>query len=153
MPDKYEIGSHNAIGLAGLAAGAEWVLRRGVDSLRFHDEKLCRLFMQLTGGVENLRVYGPRDVANRSGVFSVNVDGFQSPSALADVLEADFGLLTRPGMHCAPLAHQTIGTHPAGTCRLSFGPFTTEAHVRRAAEALAAVGQRKHEQARMAQGR
>jgi selenocysteine lyase/cysteine desulfurase len=74
-------------------------------------------------------------------VFSVNVDGFQSPSALAEVLEADFGLLTRSGMHCAPLAHQTIGTHPAGTCRLSFGPFTTEAHVRRAAEALATVAQ------------
>jgi cysteine desulfurase/selenocysteine lyase len=143
MPDKYEIGSHNAIGLAGLAAGVDWVLRRGVDSLRFHDEKLCRLFLQLTDGVENLRIYGPRDVAHRSGVFSVRVDGFQSPSALAEALEADFGLLTRPGMHCAPLAHQTIGTHPAGTCRLSFGPFTTEAHVRNAAEALAAVAQRR----------
>ena len=82
---------------------------------------------------------GPRDVAHRSGVFSVNVDGFQSPSALAEALEANFGLLTRPGMHCDPLAHQTIGTHPAGACRLSFGPFTTEAHVRNAAEALAEV--------------
>jgi cysteine desulfurase family protein len=142
MPDKYEIGSHNAIGLAGLAAGAEWVLRRGVEGLRFHDEKLCRLFMRLTDGVEGLRVYGPRDAASRCGVFSVNVDGFESPQALADVLEADFGLLTRPGVHCAPLAHQTIGTHPAGTCRLSFGAFTTEAHVRYAAEALAAVAQR-----------
>ena len=142
MPDKYEIGSHNAIGLAGLAAGADWVLRRGVEGLRFHDEKLCRLFMRLTDGVEGLRVYGPRDAASRCGVFSVNVDGFESPQALADVLEADFGLLTRPGVHCAPLAHQTIGTHPAGTCRLSFGAFTTEAHVRHAAEALAEVARR-----------
>ncbi len=141
MPDKYEIGSHNAIGLAGLAAGVEWVLRRGVDSLRFHDEKLCRLFMELTDGVEHLSVYGPRDVADRGGVFSVNLDGFDTPNALADVLEADFGLLTRPGIHCAPLAHKTIGTHPTGTCRLSFGAFTTEAHIRRAAEALAAVSQ------------
>jgi len=142
MPDKYEIGSHNAIGLAGLAAGVDWVLRRGVDSLRFHDEKLCRLFLQLTDGAEHFRVYGPRDVASRSGVFSVNVDGFESPKALADVLEANFGLLTRPGVHCAPLAHQTIGTYPAGTCRLSFGAFTTEDHVRRAAEALAEVARR-----------
>lgn len=142
MPDKYEIGSHNAIGLAGLAAGVEWVLRRGAESLRFHDEKLCRLFMQLTDGVEHLTVYGPRDVAHRSGVFSVNVDGFDSPRALADVLEADFGLLTRPGIHCAPLAHQTIGTHPIGTCRLSFGAFTTEAQVRHAAQALQTVAQR-----------
>ena len=85
---------------------------------------------------------GPRDVAHRSGVFSVNVDGFQSPSASAEVLEANFGLLTRPGMRCAPLAHQTIGTHLAGTCRLGFGPFTTEAHVRAAAEALVEVARR-----------
>ena len=139
MPDKYEIGSHNAIGLAGLAAGVEWVLRRGVESLRFHDEKLCRLFLELTDGVEHLRVYGPRDVAHRAGVFSVRVDGFEDPVALAEALETDFGLLTRPGVHCAPLAHETIGTHPAGTCRLSFGAFTAEAHIRRAAEALAAV--------------
>jgi len=142
MPDKYEIGSHNAIGLAGLAAGVEWVLRRGPESLRFHDEKLCRLFMQLTDGAEHLSVYGPRDVAHRSGVFSVNVDGFDSPRALADVLEADFGLLARPGVHCAPLAHKTIGTHPTGTCRLSFGAFTTEAQVRHAAKALQTVAQR-----------
>ncbi len=139
MPDKYEIGSHNAIGLAGLAAGVEWVLRRGVESLRFHDEKLCRLFMGLTDGVEHLRVHGPRDVAHRAGVFSVRVDGFEDPVALAEALEADFGLLTRPGVHCAPLAHKTLGTPPAGTCRLSFGAFTTEAHIRRATEALAAV--------------
>lgn len=142
MPDKYEIGSHNAIGLAGLAASVEWVLRRGVEALRCHDEELCRLFMQLTDGVEHLRVYGPRDLAHRTGVFSVNVDGFESPNALAKALEEGFGLLTRPGVHCAPLAHKTIGTSPAGTCRLSFGPFTTEAHVRRAAEALATVAQR-----------
>ncbi|HUT01615.1 MAG TPA: aminotransferase class V-fold PLP-dependent enzyme [Phycisphaerae bacterium] len=142
MPDKYEIGSHNAIGIAGLGAGVAWLLRRGVEALRHHDEKLCRLFLELTGGVEHLTVYGPRAVEHRAGVFSVNVDGFDSPGDLAGVLERDFGLLTRPGVHCAPLAHQTIGTHPAGTCRFSFGPFTTEAHVRHAAEALARIAER-----------
>jgi len=142
MPDKYEIGSHNAIGIAGLGAGVAWLLRRGVEALRHHDEKLCRLFLELTDGVEHLTVYGPRAVEHRAGVFSVNVDGFDSPGDLAGVLERDFGLLTRPGVHCAPLAHQTIGTHPAGTCRFSFGPFTTEAHVRHAAEALARIAER-----------
>lgn len=75
------------------------------------------------------------------GVFSVNVAGM-SPGELADVLEADFGVLTRPGVHCAPLAHMTIGTHPVGTCRLSFGPFTTQDDVRAAADALATIAQR-----------
>jgi len=141
MPDKYEIGSHNAIGLAGLGAGVEWLLARGVASVRRHDERLCGQFLSLTEGIEQLTVYGPPDVSRRAGVFSVNVAGM-APGELADVLEADFGLLTRPGVHCAPLAHKTIGTHPTGTCRLSFGPFTTEAHVRHAAEALAAVAHR-----------
>ncbi len=141
MPDKYEIGSHNAIGLAGLSEGVAWVLDRGVVGLRAHDEQLCRLFLELTGGAEHLTVYGPTDVAHRAGVFSVNVDGF-SPCDLAVALENDFGICSRPGVHCAPLAHETIGTHPTGTCRLSFGPFTTEDHVRTAAEALAAIAHR-----------
>ena len=138
LPDKYEIGSHNAIGLAGLSEGVAWVMDRGVDSLRRHDEQLCETFLVETRDVENLSVYGPQEVANRAGVFSVNVAGL-SPHELADRMERDFGLCTRPGVHCAPLAHKTIGTHPVGTCRFSFGPFTTPDDVSRAADALARV--------------
>ena len=141
MPEKYEIGSHNAIGLAGLSEGVRWVARRGVSALREHDRGLCELFLGLTGGLEHLTVYGPRSAAYRTGVFSVNVAGL-APSDLAAALEADFGILTRSGVHCAPLAHKTIGTYPAGTCRLSFGPFTTEDHVRHAAAALVEIAER-----------
>ena len=140
MPDKYEIGSHNAIGLAGLAEGVRWVLGRGVDELRDHDEKLCRLFMSLTDGIEQFKVFGPRDIDHRSGVFSVAAENL-TPGELAELLEKDFGILTRPGVHCAPLAHETIGTHPVGTCRLSFGPFTTEDNVRYAATSLAKIAE------------
>ncbi|MFW6062075.1 MAG: aminotransferase class V-fold PLP-dependent enzyme, partial [Planctomycetota bacterium] len=140
IPDKYEIGSHNAVGLAGLAEGIQWLLEQGVEQIRRHDEDLCRLFLERTEGVENLTVYGPRDLAHRAGVFSVRVGGL-TPQELAELLERDFGLLTRPGVHCAPLAHKTIGTHPVGTCRFSFGPFTTEDNVRHAAAALAQIAQ------------
>jgi cysteine desulfurase family protein len=135
MPDKYEIGSHNAIGLAGLSESVKWVLDRGVAAIRTHDVELCRMFMELTGGADGLTVYGPTDIRHRAGVFSVNVDGI-APGVLADRLESQYGLLTRPGVHCAPLAHETIGTHPTGTCRLSFGPTTTQDDVKTAAEAL-----------------
>lgn len=141
MPDKFEIGSHNAIGLAGLSEGAAWVLQRGVDALRSHDEQLCRLFMELTDGAEGLTVYGPRDIAQRAGVFSVRAAGL-SPSVLAEMLERKYGILTRPGVHCAPLAHKTIGTYPTGTTRLSLGAFTTDEHVRRAAAALIEIARR-----------
>ena len=141
MPDKFEIGSHNAIGLAGLSEGVAWVLQRGVDALRSHDEQLCRLFMELTDGAERLTVYGPRDIAQRAGVFSVRVAGL-SPGALAEMLEREYGILTRPGVHCAPLAHKTIGTYPTGTTRLSLGAFTTDEHVRCAAAALIEIARR-----------
>ena len=135
MPDKYEIGSHNAIGLAGLSEGVAWVLDRGVASIRDCDVQLSGLFMELTDGAGGLAVYGPRDTDYRAGVFSVNVRDI-APGVLADRLESQYGLLTRPGVHCAPLAHETIGTHPAGTCRLSFGPMTSEEDVKTAAAAL-----------------
>ena len=135
MPDKYEIGSHNAIGLAGLSESVAWVLDRGVGSIRAHDVQLCGTFMEQTDGVNGLTVYGPQDLAHRAGVFSVNVEPI-APGVLADRLESQYGLLTRPGVHCAPLAHETIGTHPTGTCRLSFGPMTSESDVETAAAAL-----------------
>ena len=141
MPDKYEIGSHNAIGLAGLSEGVAWLLDKGVANVRAHDMYLSGLFLELTDGVERLALYGPRDLEHRAGIFSVNVDGM-APGELAAMIEADFGVCTRPGVHCAPLAHKTIGTHPTGTCRLSFGPFTTDEHVSAAADALAKIAQR-----------
>ncbi|MHC4982537.1 MAG: aminotransferase class V-fold PLP-dependent enzyme [Planctomycetota bacterium] len=141
MPDKYEVGSHNAIGLAGLSEGVAWLLDRGAARLRADEKRLCELFLGAAEGVENLRVYGPSDHSKRMGIFSVNVRGM-GPGELAAALEADFGICTRPGLHCAPLAHRTIGTYPAGTCRVSFGPFTSEDHVRRAAAALAEIALR-----------
>jgi selenocysteine lyase/cysteine desulfurase len=135
MPDKYEIGSHNAVGLAGLSAGVKWLLERGVEKIRLHDEHLCELFLEQTENVKGLTVYGPRDLARRAGVFSVNIQGLP-PGELATILEERYHICTRPGIHCAPLAHKTLGTLPAGTCRLSFGPFNNEEHIARAARAL-----------------
>ncbi|MHC4295060.1 MAG: aminotransferase class V-fold PLP-dependent enzyme, partial [Planctomycetota bacterium] len=140
MPDKYEIGSHNAIGLAGLSEGVAWILNRGVRSLREHDCALSGQFLQQTEGIEHLIVYGPRDLEHRSGVFSVNIEGY-TPGELAETLERDFGICTRAGVHCAPLAHKTISTYPSGTCRLSFGPFTAADDVAFAADALGKIAQ------------
>jgi len=143
MPDKYEIGSHNAIGLAGLSEGVAWLLDRGVESIRRHDERLCELFLERTDGTDGLTVYGPRSTRRRAGVFSMNVAGLTC-GELAGELESGFGVCSLPGVHCAPLAHRTIGTHPAGTCRLSFGPFTTEDDIRHAAGAVRQIAERAH---------
>ncbi len=141
LPDKFEIGSHNAIGIAGLSEGVAWLLDRGVETIRAHDEQLCRQFLDQTDGVDGLAVYGPRDLQHRAGVFSVRIEGC-GPGELAGILEQDYEVLTRPGVHCAPLAHETIGTHPEGTTRLSFGPFTTPEQVEIAANALTEIATR-----------
>ncbi|MEZ6192991.1 MAG: aminotransferase class V-fold PLP-dependent enzyme, partial [Phycisphaerales bacterium] len=89
-----------------------------------------------------LTFYGPQGVEHRCGVFSIRIEGFDDPQTLSDILENDFGLLTRSGIHCAPLAHQTIGTDQlGGTTRLSFGPFTTEEDVRYTCDSLAHICQ------------
>jgi selenocysteine lyase/cysteine desulfurase len=78
-------------------------------------------------------------VRDRVGVFSVRVEGL-SPTDLATALEKDFGILTRPGLHCAPLIHETLGTtQHGGTTRLSFGPFLSKQDVKYATDALAEV--------------
>lgn len=139
MPQKFETGTHNLVGIAGLAASTGWLLKRGIAAIREHDVRLCKVFMSLAAGIDHLTVYGPTDAARRVGVFSVNIDGV-SPTDLAAALEAG-GILTRPGLHCAPLAHKAIGTFPAGACRISFGHFMREDHIRRVVAELARLAE------------
>jgi cysteine desulfurase / selenocysteine lyase len=139
MPDKYESGSHNAIGIIGLSEGIKWIADQGIEKLHGHDVELCRAFISGIEGIDGLTCYGPRTTRDRVGVFSVRLDGYE-PQELSAALEASFGILTRSGIHCAPLAHEAIGTASlGGTTRFSFGPFTTLQDVRFAIDALAQV--------------
>lgn len=139
MPDKYESGSHNAIGIIGLSEGVRWIADQTVQKLHAHDVELLCTFLEGMADVEGLSYYGPRGVKNRVGVFSVRVEGFE-PQELSAVLESSFGILTRSGIHCAPLAHEAIGTAAlGGTTRFSFGPFLSKQDVAFAADALAQI--------------
>lgn len=139
MPDKYESGSHNAIGIAGLSEGVKWIMDKGVEKLAADDLDLVRTFIDEVSNIDGLRYYGPQGVRHRMGVFSVRIESF-SPHELAAVLESNYGILTRPGIHCAPLAHQSIGTvQHGGTTRFSFGPFLSMQDVRYATDALAEI--------------
>lgn len=139
LPDKYEPGSHNALGIIGLAEGLRWILERGVDQLWEHERNLVEIMLEGLGELPGFRVLGPQTVENRCGVFSIVADGF-APAEMAALLEDQFGVLTRPGLHCAPRAHRTFGTHETGgSTRLSLGPFLTEDDVRYAARAVADI--------------
>ena len=139
MPDKYEPGSHNTIGLAGLLAGVEWLLGQTVETLALHERALYQTFIDGVEGIDGLDYFGPQGVRDRIGVFSVRVAGL-SPGELSRRLEADFGILTRSGIHCAPMIHAALGTTAGGgATRLSFGPFVSVQDVKFATDALAAI--------------
>ncbi len=136
MPDKFEVGSHNAAGVAGLLVALRWLEARGVAALRQQDHEHCAALVEAFADWPGLTLFGPRRIEDRVGVFSVRVTGFD-PHELANVLEGHFGVLSRAGLHCAPAAHQTINTDAdGGTTRLSIGPFTTAEDIEVAIRAL-----------------
>lgn len=139
MPDRYEPGSHNAIGIAGLSAGLDWINERTIEKIALHERELIGTFIEGIDGVAGLKLFGPPGVRDRVGVFSVRVDGY-APQELAAVLESSYGILTRAGLHCAPRIHETLGTlSTGGTTRFSFSPFLSAQDVQFATDALAEI--------------
>lgn len=136
-PDKFESGTQNYWGLAGLRVSVEWLLKTGVSAIRKKEEGLTRQFLEGVEGVRGVKVYGLPAGAEkeRVAVVSLNVDG-KDPSEVGYALDEKFGIMTRVGLHCAPLAHRTIGTYPTGTVRFSFGYYNTDKEVETAVKAL-----------------
>jgi cysteine desulfurase family protein len=138
LPDVFESGTPNVVGLAGLAAGVRWVLEQSVGAIRAHEEGLTR---QLLAGLRTLpgvTVYGGLDAARQAAIVSFNVAGLE-PSAVGLRLDEEWGIMCRVGLHCAPAAHRTMDTFPAGAARLSLGAFNTAAEVDAAVAAVRAI--------------
>jgi cysteine desulfurase family protein len=125
LPDKYEAGTPNILGLAGLAASVRHVLDRGVEAMMEHEQALAAHLMDGLRMIDRVRLFGPHDARRRTAVVSFTIDGLPV-SEIAYRLDEEFGIMCRPGLHCAPRAHQTLGTLPDGTVRLAAGPFTGE---------------------------
>ena len=141
MPDRFEPGSHNAPGIVGLSEGVAYLLGRGVDKVWAHERGLMEVMIEGLSDIEGLRFLGPQGLANRCGVFSVRLDGYDAAQPLSDRLEAEYGILTRSGIHCAPGAHATLGTTEGGATRMSLGPFVTAQDVKYATDALAHIAE------------
>jgi cysteine desulfurase family protein len=122
LPDRYEAGTLNAVGLSGLAAGIAFVESTGVEQLRAHERALTS---QLISGLERIagiRLYGAANPEKQVAVVAFNLDGWNC-AQVASELEERGGICCRVGLHCAPYAHQQLGTFPEGTVRFSFGAF------------------------------
>ena len=138
MPDALEAGTPNLPGIVGLNASLKWLRGRGIDAIRAHELGLCGRFL---AGIEPLeaagriRLAGRRGLEGRTGVVSIQAPG-RELAQVAHLLDTEFGIQTRVGLHCAPSAHKTLGTFPTGTIRFSFGWANTEDKVDGALEAL-----------------
>ena len=141
LPDRFEAGTLNLPGIAGLSASLGWLLAQPEGSLLTHELKLTARFLRGMEALEAdglLQIIGKHGTDGRTGVVSI-VPLHMDPAELAFRLDERYGIATRVGLHCAPAAHQTLGTWPAGTVRFSFGAFNTETETDEAARAVAAL--------------
>jgi cysteine desulfurase family protein len=141
LPDCFESGTPNGVGLAGLLAGVQFVLGKGVKQIRQNEIILIEKLIRGLKEIPKVKLYGPENQGDRIATLSFNVAPL-SPSDMASRLEKESGILCRPGLHCAPAAHRTIGTFPEGTVRFGLGVFNSEAEVETAIQAVSLISRR-----------
>jgi cysteine desulfurase / selenocysteine lyase len=129
LPDKYESGTANLIGIAGLAAGISWINERGQESIRQHAVQLTAALIEGLSVISGVKIFGTKDAGNSLAIVSITLRG-KKVSEVGFRLDEEYGILTRVGLHCAPAAHRTAGSFPEGTVRLSPGIFTTLEDIR-----------------------
>ncbi|NLA76210.1 MAG: aminotransferase class V-fold PLP-dependent enzyme [Deltaproteobacteria bacterium] len=137
-PHRLEAGTINLIGIMGLSEGLKYIEKTGIEAI--HKQEM-RLFIKLREGLSNLETvdyYCAEGSENHAALLSVNINGMD-PGDAGSILDADYNIAVRSGLHCAPLVHEVIKTYPRGTVRFSIGPFNTVEHIEKAIEAMAAI--------------
>jgi cysteine desulfurase family protein len=142
LPDRFESGTPNGIGIAGLLAGIQFVLGKGVEQIRQNESTLLEKLIIGLRKIPQVKLYGPERQEDRIATFSFNFTHL-SPSGGALRLEKEFSILCRPGLHCAPAAHRTIGTFPEGTIRFGLSIFNTNADIEAAIQAISQISKER----------
>ena len=142
MPDRYEAGTPNTAGIAGLQVGVEYVLSKGIGEIKSKEENLTKMFIEGIKNLPGIILYGQTSVERRIPVVSFNI-ARMDPAAVALELDERFKIMSRSGLQCAPAAHKTIGTFPAGTVRFSFSYFNTREQIIQSIEALEQISKER----------
>lgn len=135
LPYRYESGTVNSVGIAGLGAGVKFILSEGLDRIWAHERDLMGRLIKGLSSVPGLTLYAARDELKQAPVLSFSLTGYE-PNEAGAVLDQAFDIKVRAGLHCAPAAHKTLGTYPLGTVRLSPGYFNTVDEIDIALQAL-----------------
>lgn len=128
MPARFESGTLNTPGIAGLRAGVEFILTTGSETLRKKEMTLVRQLLAGLAEIKEISLHGPAPEKERGGIVSFTIEG-RDPAMIGFTLDQQYDIEVRTGLHCAPWAHRTIGTYPTGTIRVSPGWFTTETEI------------------------
>lgn len=135
MPDKFEAGTLNLPGIIGLNASLEYIRRVGIDTIFETEKQLAQLFIEEIDKLPNVKIIGVRDWNKKVGTVSLDFESIDN-AEVSFILDSEYGIMTRCGLHCAPLAHQTLGTYPQGTVRFAFGHKNTREDVEYAVSAI-----------------
>lgn len=138
LPDRFESGTLNAVGIAGLGAAVRWIQDSGVEEIRTRESQMIGELIEGLSRIPGVRLYGLPTSEGRTAILSLRIDGY-TVSEVGQVLDEKYGILTRVGLHCAPSAHRSIGTFPEGTVRLAPGVGTTDADILKVVEAIGEI--------------
>ncbi len=167
FPDMLESGTRNNVGIAGLGAAVDFILETGVETIREHEKALTRTLLSALHDVAGLTIYGPLNAEAQTSTISLTFDSLLPPGDRYDyggcgavnlelmeeevypaeagnILNAEYDILVRTGLHCAPIAHKTLKTFPEGTVRVSMGYFNTLGEMEITARAIRRIAGREH---------
>ena len=138
-PYRLEYGTPNILGPAGLSAGVNWIQERGIASISAHEMRLTAMLLDGLRDIDRVILYCQDDLSNHIPVVSFNIAGLEA-SDTGTMLDVDYNIACRTGLHCAPLVHEQLGTAQIkGSVRFGIGPFNTEEHIKTALQAVAEV--------------
>ncbi len=138
-PYRLEYGTPNILGAAGLHAGVTWIQERGIASISVHEMRLTAMLREGLRNIDRIILYCQEDLNHHLPVLSFNIDGLEASDS-GTMLDVDYNIACRTGLHCAPLVHEQLGTAQIkGSVRFGIGPFNTEDHIDTAVKAVAEI--------------
>lgn len=138
FPYRLEAGTLNLAGIAGLCKGLEWIREKGMDEVYRHEMELLGVLIEGLSEIKGVTLHGPKSTENRVSTMSISVANYDAED-VGTILDVEYCIQTRTGLHCAPLIHEHMGTTPRGTVRISPGAFNTIEQVEKTVEAVAEI--------------
>ncbi len=138
-PYRLEYGTGNVVGIAGIHAGLKWIEEKGMDQINHQEMGLTCMLRDGLREIDGVSLYCQEDLADHIAVLSFNIEGMEALDT-GTLLDGEYNIACRTGLHCAPLVHEQLGTDQiGGTVRMGIGPFNTEVHIKTAIQAVAEI--------------